>query len=76
MAPEIIAKKEYSGAPADVWALGVLLYTILVGNFPFIGTNIINIIILGITDGDLYKKINNGKFKVPGIIIINIKNNI
>jgi serine/threonine protein kinase len=25
MAPEIVSKKEYSGPPADIWALGVLL---------------------------------------------------
>ena len=35
MAPEIITKTEYLAQPADVWALGVMLYTMLCGCFPF-----------------------------------------
>lgn len=37
MAPEIVLKSEYRGEPADVWALGVLLYVVLTGIFPFKG---------------------------------------
>jgi len=29
MAPEIVSKKEFWGPPADIWALGVLLYALL-----------------------------------------------
>ena len=35
MAPEITAKKEYFGNATDVWALGVLLFVLLCGTFPF-----------------------------------------
>lgn len=38
MAPEIVAKRSYEGAPADVWALGVMLYRMLSGIFPFKGS--------------------------------------
>jgi len=31
MSPEIVAKKEYSGSAADVWACGVLLFVMLTG---------------------------------------------
>ena len=31
LAPEIVLKTEYCGPPADIWALGVLLFTILSG---------------------------------------------
>ena len=37
MAPEIVSKIEYAGPPADIWALGVLLYALLCGRFPFKG---------------------------------------
>ena len=37
MAPEIVMKEEFRGPPADIWALGVLLYALLSGKFPFKG---------------------------------------
>ena len=55
MAPEIVNKTEYCGPPADVWALGVLLFTMLCGCFPYRGA----------TDEELYKKISNAEYKVP-----------
>ena len=54
MAPEIVQKTEYAGPPADMWALGVLLYALLHGCFPFRGQN----------DKELYKKICRGEFKI------------
>ena len=39
MAPEIVNKTEYCGPPADIWALGILLYAMLNGCFPFRGAN-------------------------------------
>ena len=55
MAPEIIARKEHTGPPADVWALGILLYAILCGTFPFR------------SDGELtvYEKITRGHVNYP-----------
>ena len=38
MAPEIFSRREYEGFPADIWALGVVLYAMLCGKFPFKGT--------------------------------------
>lgn len=55
MSPEIVNKVEYSGPPADIWALGVLLYAMLCGTFPFKGQ----------TDKELYAKINSGKYNIP-----------
>ena len=58
MAPEIVNKTEYFGPPADVWALGVLLFTMLCGCFPYRGA----------TDKELYAKITNAEYKVPSEI--------
>eukprot|EP00824_Muranothrix_gubernata_P006439 TRINITY_DN1827_c0_g1_i3.p1 TRINITY_DN1827_c0_g1~~TRINITY_DN1827_c0_g1_i3.p1 ORF type:complete len:233 (+),score=8.30 TRINITY_DN1827_c0_g1_i3:33-701(+) len=55
MAPEIVSKKEYEGPPADVWALGVLLFAMLCGTFPFKGS----------TDKELYSRINAGNVNIP-----------
>ena len=35
MAPEIHKRIRYLGGPGDIWALGVILYKILTGFFPF-----------------------------------------
>ena len=34
-APEILLAHEYDGQLADVWSLGVLIYVMLAGRFPF-----------------------------------------
>lgn len=39
MAPELVRKSEYDGQQVDMWALGVLLYAMLTGTFPFRGQN-------------------------------------
>jgi len=58
MAPEIVARREYSGFGADIWAMGVLLHALLCGCFPFRGAN----------DRDLYRKILRGVFHLPDTV--------
>lgn len=53
MAPEITRKSDYEGMPVDIWALGVLLYVMLTGTFPFRGTS----------EQDLYARIQRGSYK-------------
>jgi len=55
MAPEIVLKTEYCGPPADIWAVGVLLFTILCGQFPYRGA----------TDEELYNKICKADYHIP-----------
>ena len=35
MAPEVFSGKEYKANKADVWAMGVILYTMCAGSYPF-----------------------------------------
>lgn len=55
VAPEIINKKGYDGAKADIWSCGVILYVLLAGCLPFHDSNLI----------DMYKKITKGDFRCP-----------
>lgn len=56
VSPEILnASGSYSGKAADVWSLGVMLYTILVGRYPF----------HDVEPGSLFSKIRRGHFNVP-----------
>ena len=63
MAPEIIMRKEYVPAKVDVWALGVVLFVMLSGTFPF----------KGITDKDLFSSIREGLKEIPDVIPISAK---
>lgn len=64
MAPEIVSKKEYYGPPIDVWALGVLLFVLLCGTFPFRAQE----------EKELYKKIIRGTFDFPAHLSYGAKN--
>eukprot|EP00903_Cladosiphon_okamuranus_P012027 g11292.t1 len=55
MAPEIIKRQEYEGKPVDIWSLGVVLYAMLCGCFPFSGPRY----------PELYKNIAKGVFRLP-----------
>lgn len=39
MCPEIVKRSWYSGVKADMWALGVIFYRMVTGNFPFRGNS-------------------------------------
>jgi serine/threonine protein kinase len=35
ISPDVLSGKPYAGKPSDMWALGVVLYTMIYGQFPF-----------------------------------------
>jgi serine/threonine protein kinase len=53
MDPDLSRKTPYSPYAADIWAAGVCLYIMYVGKLPFFGE----------FEGDLFRKIQSGKFK-------------
>lgn len=53
--PEIVAGKNYHGAPSDIWSCGIILFALLTGHLPFDDENIRRLLL----------KVQNGKFIMP-----------
>lgn len=53
--PELSINIEYHSELADIWVLGVFLYRMLVGKYPFSAQN----------DQQLFKKMLHGQFTIP-----------
>jgi serine/threonine protein kinase len=63
MAPEIVRRTEYEGKPVDMWSLGILLYALLCGCFPFRAKSY----------PDLYRRIARGTFAIPEELSSSVK---
>ena len=61
MAPEIVKREKYIAQYSDIWSLGVLLYSMLYGRFPFQGK----------TQKELFDNIKNCEFEFPSDINTN-----
>lgn len=56
VSPEILTTTQhYSGRAADIWSAGVMLYTLLIGRYPFHDSE----------PGSLFSKIRRGAYSVP-----------
>ncbi|KAI8544197.1 hypothetical protein RHMOL_Rhmol08G0277200 [Rhododendron molle] len=55
VAPEVLRKKGYDGAKADIWSCGVILYALLAGFLPFQDENLMN----------MYRKVFKAEFEFP-----------
>ena len=67
MSPELCSKQEYDGKKTDIWSLGILLFVMICGVFPFKGI-ILKLNNLGKDDKELFKKILKGEFNFPNEI--------
>ena len=63
MAPELTKREEYSGQAVDVWALGILLYIMVSGHYPFCGKS----------DTDLLGNKMAGRLKFPDTVNEDVK---
>ena len=61
MAPEIVKKEKYIAQYSDIWSLGVLLYSMLYGRFPFKGK----------TQAELFENIQKCEVEFPKEIQVN-----
>lgn len=53
--PEIVAGKNYHGAPSDIWSCGIILFALLTGHLPFDDENIRKLLL----------KVQNGSYVMP-----------
>lgn len=55
ISPDVLSGKPYLGKPSDMWALGVVLFTMLYGQFPFYDS----------APQELFRKIKAAEFTIP-----------
>ncbi|XP_072178348.1 serine/threonine-protein kinase 40-like [Diadema setosum] len=55
ISPDVLSGKPYMGKPSDMWALGVVLFTMLYGQFPFYDS----------APQELFRKIKAAEFTLP-----------
>ncbi|PON80964.1 Calcium/calmodulin-dependent/calcium-dependent protein kinase [Trema orientale] len=55
VAPEVLRKKGYDGAKADIWSCGVILYVLLAGYLPFQDENVMK----------MYRRVFKGEYEFP-----------
>ncbi|CAO2209495.1 unnamed protein product [Urochloa humidicola] len=55
VAPEVLSRRGYDAAKADLWSCGVVLYVLMAGYLPFQDRNLVG----------MYRKIHRGEFRCP-----------
>jgi serine/threonine-protein kinase 40 len=55
VSPDVLSGQPYCGKASDMWAMGVLLYTMIYGQFPFYDSD----------PQELFRKIKTAKYTIP-----------
>uniref|UniRef100_A0A0D9UY34 non-specific serine/threonine protein kinase n=1 Tax=Leersia perrieri TaxID=77586 RepID=A0A0D9UY34_9ORYZ len=55
VAPEVVSRRGYAAAMADLWSCGVVLFVLVAGYLPFQDRNLVG----------MYRKIHRGEFRCP-----------
>uniref|UniRef100_A0A3P9IVT5 Serine/threonine-protein kinase 40 n=1 Tax=Oryzias latipes TaxID=8090 RepID=A0A3P9IVT5_ORYLA len=55
ISPDVLSSRPYRGKPSDMWALGVVLFTMLYGQFPFYDS----------APQELFRKIKAAEYSIP-----------
>ncbi|CAL9773780.1 unnamed protein product [Musa acuminata subsp. burmannicoides] len=55
VAPEVLRRRGYDGAKADIWSCGVILYVLLAGFLPFQDENLVR----------MYRKVLKAEYQIP-----------
>ncbi|KQK10373.1 hypothetical protein BRADI_2g53670v3 [Brachypodium distachyon] len=63
VAPEVLSRKGYDGAKADIWSSGVILFVLVAGYLPFHEANLI----------EMYRKISKADFRCPRYLSAELK---
>ncbi|KAL2332807.1 hypothetical protein Fmac_014020 [Flemingia macrophylla] len=63
VAPEVLSRKGYDGAKADVWSCGVILFVLLAGHLPFNDLNLMS----------LYRKIGRAEYRCPNWFSVEVR---
>lgn len=63
VAPEVLSRKGYNGAKADVWSCGVILFVLAASYLPFHEKNLI----------EMYRKISKAEYKCPRFFSAELK---
>jgi 5'-AMP-activated protein kinase catalytic alpha subunit len=63
VAPEVLSRRGYDGAKADIWSCGVILFVLVAGFLPFHDTNLI----------EMYRKISKAEYRCPRPFSVELK---
>ncbi|KAJ1277988.1 hypothetical protein BS78_04G045500 [Paspalum vaginatum] len=64
VAPEVLSRRGYDGAKADIWSCGVILFVLVAGYLPFHDQNLI----------EMYRKISKADYRCPRSFSNELKN--